>query len=228
MEKGGSGMVENTGEAQTMKKKKLPFVAVLGIGCIVIVAISLLAFGIAFAAAGKFVLSSFGQGLLKKTIEQKTGVSLDVGKNGEKFSITNQQTGESVTLGEDKIPANFPKDFPLYLGVTPKGTAVGLDQSAGKGFWLLLESTDPLATVTSYYDEQLSAKGWTVEESNSLGDGTMYRVKKEKLTGTVILSMDTKNKKTTILVTLEPTNEQNPAPQEVAPEGAEPVEDLGQ
>ena len=211
-----------------VKKKKPSCLAAAGIGCLVIVVLSLLSFGIAFAVAGKMVTTSAGQGMLKKFIEEKTGFLFENGKDGEKFSLTNKKTGESMEVGEGTIPVNFPKDFPLYPGATPKGTAVGSDQSLGKGFWLLLESGDPLLKVVSFYDEQLEAKGWTVEAQQAIGDGSTYTVKKEKLAGNIIISTDTKQTKTTILITLEPTNEGNPEPQEVAPEGAEPVEDLGQ
>lgn len=217
-------MATTNDETQPIKKKKLPFIAVLGIGCLTIVVLSLLAFGIAFRVAGKFLFSSFGQGLLKKTIEDRTGIKVENGKNGETFSITNQKTGESVQLGEAQIPANFPKDFPLYPGATPAGSAVGSEKTTGKGFWLLLQSTDSLSKVTTFYTDQLEAKGWTIEETNTMTDGSTYSVKKDKLIGTVIISTDKKTAKTTILITLEPTNEQNPAPQEVAPSGAEPVE----
>lgn len=208
-----------------VKKKKLSCVAVAGIGCLVILVVSLLAFGIAFTVAGKLITSTSGQGMLKNIIEQKTGFLFENGKNGDKFSITNKKTGESMELGEGTIPVNFPKDFPLYPGATPKGTAVGSDQSTGKGFWLLLESGDSISKVISYYDEQLTGKGWIVEEQYAIGDGSTYTVKKEKLVGNIIISTDKKAAKTTILITLQPTNEGNPEPQEVAPEGAEPVEE---
>jgi hypothetical protein len=200
---------------QPIKKAKLPFVVVLGIGCFVIIVLSLLAFGIAFAVAGKLVFSPFGENFLKNTIEKTTGIKLENGKNGEKISITNQKTGESVELGEGKIPANFPKDFPLYPNAAPRGTAIGSEQVTGKGFWLLLESSDPLSKVTAFYEEQLEGKGWTIEETNVLGDGSTYKVKKEKLAGNVIISWDKKDAKTSILITLEPTNEGNPEPLDV-------------
>jgi len=216
-------MQEKTHDIEPVKKAKLPFPVVFGIGCFVIVVLSLAVFGIVFAIAGKLIFSPFGKNFLKSTIEKTTGIKVENGKNGENVSIINQKTGESVELSEGNIPVNFPKDFPLYPGATPKGTAVGSDEVTGKGFWLLLESNDPLSKVTAYYDEQLEGKGWTIEETNVLGDGSMYRVKKEKLIGTIIISWDKKNTKTTILITLEPTNEQNPPPQDVSEEGAEPI-----
>lgn len=208
----------------TKPKKKLPILAVLGIGCLAIIVLSLLSFGIAFSVGGKFITSSLGQGFLKKTLENQMGIKLENGKNGESFSITNQKTGETVQLGETQIPADFPKDFPLYPGAAPGGSAVGSEKTTGKGFWLLLQTPDSLSNVTAYYSEQLEAKGWTIESTMSIGEGSTYKIKKEKLIGTVIISSDKKTEKTTILITLEPTNEQNPAPQDVAPSGAEPVE----
>ncbi|MCJ7826255.1 hypothetical protein MUP56_01400 [Patescibacteria group bacterium] len=197
-------MITKNDESQPVKKSKLPFVVVLGIGCFVIIVLSLLAFGIVFAVAGKLVFSPFGENFLKNTIEKTTGIKLENGKNGEKISITNQG-----------IPANFPKDFPLYPDAAPRGTAIGSEKTTGKGFWLLLETSDPLTKVTSYYDEQLEGKGWIIEETNVLDDGSSYKVKKEKLIGNIIVSWDKKDAKTTILITLEPTNEGNPEPLDV-------------
>lgn len=212
--------------AQPVKKNKLPFVVVFGIGCFIIVALSLAAFGIAFAVAGKLVFSPFGENFLKKTIEKTTGIKVENGQNGGNISITDQKTGESAELGEGKIPANFPKDFPLYPGATPKGTAVGSEQATGKGFWLLLESGDPLSKVTAFYNEQLEGKGWIVEEKNDLGDGSVYKVKKEKLIGNMIISWNNKDLKTTILITLEPTKEGNPEPLDVGDDASVIPEEL--
>jgi hypothetical protein len=163
---------------------------------------------------------------LKDTFEKATGIKLENGKNGEKVKFTNTKTGEIIEVNEGKIPVNFPKDFPLYPDAKPSGTAVGSDNTMGKGFWLLLESSDLVDKISAFYDEQLEAKGWTIQESNVVGDGSAYKVKKEKLIGAIIISTDKKSLKTTILITLTPTNEQNPAPQEVAPDGAEPPEEL--
>jgi len=198
-------MEEKNDDFQPVKKSKLPFVVVLGIGCFVVIVLSLLAFGIVFAVAGKLVFSPFGENFLKNTIEKTTGIKVENGKNGEK----------TAELGEGKIPANFPKDFPLYPNAAPRGTAIGSEQVTGKGFWLLLESSDPLSKVTSYFDEQLEAKGWTIEETNVLDDGSSYKIKKEKLIGNIIISSNQKDSKTTILITLEPTNEGNPEPIDV-------------
>jgi len=197
------------------KKRTLPLVAVLGIGCAVIIVLSFVSFAIAFAIGGKLVTSSLGQGFLKNTIEKAIGVKVENGKNGETFSITNQKTGESVQLGEAQIPANFPKDFPLYPGAVPGGSAVGSENSTTQGFWLLLQTGDPVTTVKTYYTQQLEGKGWTIEDTIDLPDGSTYQVKKEKLAGNVIISWNKKDAKTTILITLEPTNEKNPAPQDV-------------
>jgi len=218
-------MQEKNDDIQTVKNKKPSFVAALGIGCLVILVFSVLAFGIAFAVVGKMIFSPFSENFLKSTIEKTTGIKIDNGKNRDTLSFHNEKTGESVDLVEGKIPSNFPKDFPLYPGAVPGGTAVGSEQAAGKGFWLLLESNDAVSDVTAYYDQQLEGKGWIVEEKNTMGDGSVYNVKKEKLIGNLIISSDKKSEKTTILITLEPTNEQNPEPQEVAPEGAEPLDE---
>jgi len=211
-------MEEKNNDLQPVQKSKLPLPVVLGIGCLVIVVLSLLAFGLAFTVAGKFLFSPFGENFLKNTIEKTTGIKVENEKNGEKI----------MELGEGKIPADFPKDFPLYPGAVPSGTAVGSEQSMGKGFWLVLDTGDALSKVTTFYNDQLEAKGWTVEETNTLGDGSTYKVKKEKLIGNIILSTEKSSNKTTILITLEPTNEQNPEPLDVGDDTSVIPEELPQ
>lgn len=221
-------MATQTKDSPTQKQNVLPFPVVLGIGCLVVSVLSLLAFGIAFAVAGKLIFSPLGEGFLKNTFEKTTGIKIQNGENGANLSVINQKTGESVELGEGKIPANFPKDFPLYPGATPSGSAVGSEKATGKGFWLLLESNDSLLKVTSFYDDQLEGKGWTVEEKNTMGDGSVYKVKKEKLMGNVIISWNKKDAKTTILITLEPTSEGNPEPLDVGDDTSVIPEELPQ
>jgi hypothetical protein len=211
-------------EYKSTKKSKLPLFAVVGIGCFLIIALSLIAFSIAFAVAGKFIFSPLGENFLRKSIENAIGIKLENGKNGERIAITNTKTGESIEVSEGKIPENFPKDFPLYPQAKPSGSAIGSEKMMGKGFWLLLESHDSISDVTGFYNTQLEAKGWIVEETNALGDGSSYKIKKEKLTGTVIVSKNSKENVTTILITLEPTNEKNPAPLDVSEEGSVPQE----
>lgn len=221
---GGYDMTKDIYAQSTKGQTKGSFPKILGIGCLVVVLLTVVSFAVAFIVAGKAATSFLGQGFLQKTFEQATGITLKQNGNNTGVSVINRKTGESVTIGEEKIPADFPKDFPLYPNAQPAGSAVAAEKMTGKGFWLLLSSTDSLEQVIAFYDAQLEGKGWEIGETYTLGDGSTYQIKKEKLLGTLIISRDVDKQKTTILITLEPTNEKNPAPQEVGDDTAVPEE----
>jgi hypothetical protein len=185
----------------TTGKKAFPILPAIGIGCLVILVLT----GIGFAVAGKFIASKFGQKMvtegIKKGIEQQTGVKVDT-DNGGVMTFKDNKTGSEVVVGGGTIPSDFPKDFPIYPGSKPTGTVSGSD----KGFWLVLESSDAVATVGTWYGEQLKAKGWTIDDTMTFGDSSTYQVTKNKLTGTVVISGNKDDKKGTtgILITLNP------------------------
>lgn len=196
---------QETKEPSSKEKKGFPVIAAVGIGCLVI----LIAMGVGFAVAGKFVASSLGQKMVtegvKKGIEAKTGVKVDT-ENGGVVSFTDTKTGSEVVMGGGTIPDDFPKDFPLYPQAKPAGTASGTE-GGGKGFWLLLETSDAIANVVKYYGENLKSKGWTIDETMTFGDSSTYNVTKGNLSGTVVIAPNTDTDKkgvTTILVTLSP------------------------
>lgn len=199
-------MAKAKSEEKTKEMKKgFPILAGVGIGCLVILVLA----GISFAVAGKFITSKFGQNMvgqgIKKGIEMQTGVNVETDESGI-VSFTDTKTGSEVVVGGGKIPDDFPKDFPLYPGAKPVGTASGTE-GGGKGFWLLLETNDNVASAVTYYGENLKAKGWTIDETMTFGDSSTYTVMKGNLNGTIVIAPNTEADKkgmTTILVTLAP------------------------
>lgn len=197
--------VQEPKEAGSTEKKKFPVAAAVGIGCLAILVLA----GISFAVAGKFAASIVGQKMIaegvKKGIETKTGVKVDT-ENGGVVSFTDTKTGSEVVMGGGTIPDDFPKDFPIYPGAKPTGTASGTEEG-GKGFWLLLETSDASTAIVKYYGENLKSKGWTIDETMTFGDSSTYNVTKGNLTGTVVIAPNTNDDKkgtATILITLSP------------------------
>jgi hypothetical protein len=190
--------------------KKLPTIAIVAIGCFVLLAIV----GFGLSIAGKVLLSKFGGDLVKKGIESKTGLKVD--NKGNTVSFTDSKTGESVNFGEQKMPENFPKDFPLYPGAKFTGSLTGNNKKADtQGFWIIMSTPDALTKVKAFYTANLDKSGWVIDNTMNLNEMTTWTVKKATLGGGVTVTRGANDKETTITITLGtdktgPTNT-NPA-----------------
>jgi hypothetical protein len=203
-------------ESTETKPKKLPTIAIIGIGCVGLLILVSIVLGI----AGKLIFSKTGGGLIgglfKKGLEQKTGISVEQGANGEVVSFKDKNTGSEVTIGDQKIPSDFPSDFPLYAGAKPTGNISGIGDEKEKGIWLLMETPDDIAKVTAFYETELTKSKWANEEKMSFGTASSWKVLKGTLEGTVVVSTlsDKEKKGTSILITLstvQPTETDVPA-----------------
>lgn len=207
---------EKTQKAQEPKtaKKGLPTIAVVGIGCFIFLAL----IGIGLAFAGKLLFSKFGMGLVKKGIEDKTGMSISTEKGNEGISFTDKESGTEININADaKIPDNFPKDFPIYPGAKPSGSLSNTKEDAG--FLLVMTSTDEFKKVADYYTKNFPAKGWTIKNTMDLGDLVTIQAEKGDITGAATIAKEKDKKETTLMLSAGPKEkEPTPAPEE------EPVE----
>jgi len=72
--------------------------------------------------------------------------------------------------GSDKVPADFPKDFPVYHNATVKSYGPILRSTPELGSVLVLQTSDPKTTVLEFYKKELPANGWTVQTFNGAPD----------------------------------------------------------
>ncbi len=187
-------------ESTTKKSKPLPLIAKIAIGCVGI----LVLFGIILGVAGNVLFSKIGLNFMKKGFESKTGVTLDA--EGKSMTIKDSKTGAEINVGEGKIPAGFPSDFPIYSGAKIEGNISGAENNAGKGFWLILSTSDASDKVITYYESNLPKNGWGIGETMNIADSSSMTVSKGSLTGSVIIGSD-KEKGTSIIITLQPKEE---------------------
>lgn len=59
------------------------------------------------------------------------------------------------------VPADFPKDVPIYPGATIK---VAVAPDAGNGMYVFWQTLDKAPPVLAYLRKELEAQGWTVTE----------------------------------------------------------------
>lgn len=185
------------------KSKPLPVGIKIVIGCVGILVI----IGILIGVAGQVIFSKMGLNFMKKGIEQKTGISMDTA--GKKMTIKDDKTGAEINIGtEGKIPSDFPKDFPIYPAAKVEGNISGAENKAGKGFWLILSSTDEASKVTAFYETNLAKNGWEIVSTMNIGTSATWEVTKGDVTGSVIVGSDDNAKGTSIVITLAPKETQ--------------------
>lgn len=142
----------------------------------------------------------FGGVIIKKiitgTIRNKTGVeaNLDDLSKGN-LSYTDPKTGQTLNIGTNKIPDNFPKDFPIYPGSTVTSSLSG--NTNQNGIWLTLVTSDSLEKVSSFYETSLKESGWTLVTSSP----NNWTVSKGTISG--YLTLEKTDDKTSILIVLK-------------------------
>jgi hypothetical protein len=63
----------------------------------------------------------------------------------------------------EKVPADFPKDFPIYKNAIVRGYGPIIPSNPKLGNVLVLETPDAKATVMAFYKTELPANGWTLQ-----------------------------------------------------------------
>jgi len=181
------------------KSKPLPVGIKIAIGCVGILVI----IGILIGVAGQVIFSKIGLNFMKKGIEQKTGISMDTA--GKSMTIKDKETGAEINIGtEGKIPADFPKDFPMYPNAKVEGNISGAENQAGKGFWLILSTTDDATKVTAFYEMNLPKNGWEIGSTMNIGTSATWEISKGDMGGGLIVGEDEEKKGASIVITLSP------------------------
>jgi hypothetical protein len=180
------------------KKKGLPTIAKVGIGCVGCLVLVLVLFG----AAGGFIFSKLGMGLFNKGLEQATGLSVNQNKEG--FTFKDGKTGAEVNVGLEKMPDNFPSDFPVYPGSKPAGTLSGMggENNSADGFWVVLTTTDSVDKVQGFYTSKLKENSWTIVSTTTVSGSTIWTVTKGDLEGSLTVATDNNAKGTSIVIAL--------------------------
>lgn len=183
----------------TSEKKKTNPLVFVGIGCFVLIVL----IGLGSAVVGKFFASKIAGGMLGKAIESQTGVKTNIQDLEQgKMTFTDEKTGTTVNVGDDRVPDTFPKDFPMYPGAKVSSSMAGGQQENNSGFWLTLSTVDPLDKVVSFYKTAFGTGGWTVTATYASEGNQTQAVKKGNLAGTVTVARDAEASETQIVIVL--------------------------
>lgn len=113
----------------------------------------------------------------------------------------------TISEGKDAVPKDFP--VPLYPQSSPTGSVSAqtdtLDENAQ---FLMLTSGDPYKQVGAFYEKELKAQGWKIEEQQSLPGLESIAASKGELDANVMLSGD--GKKTNISIAVSKNTDKEP------------------
>lgn len=134
-------------------------------------------------SCGGKVEQTANEAALEKAIEasaaaQGHDVDVDISKGSMNIKTDDGQT--SVATGENvEIPADFPKDVPIYPGAKTQMAAM---DSVSKGHTLQLLTSDGVDKVSEYYKSEAGNQGWGEDTVMTQGDPqpmTMMSFKKD-------------------------------------------------
>jgi len=128
------------------------------------------------------------------TMTGKDGFKMNANDTGATMEMAD---GSKMTSGDAaKLPEDFPKDVPTYEGMklimamsTPDG-----------GFSVTAETTDALDKVSTFFKEQVAAKGWT--EGYAAQQGEMFNGQYTKDGRSLIVMVMKSDDKTGIQLTI--------------------------
>lgn len=154
----------------------------------------------AFKTEGKDIDVDLDFGRKEIRIQGKDGKeSADIRIDDQGVRIRTKEGEDLLAVGEGtKLPSWAPKDFPVY---SPSTVAGSMAMGPLKSF--ILETDDPVATVTAFYKKEAAAGGWSSDvamEDAKAFTGT-FRKGPQSIT-LVITPSDEKPGKTQIVVGL--------------------------
>jgi hypothetical protein len=115
-----------------------------------------------------------GAGLGETPRVEGNGVGQEkAGPAGGVEAVTAERAAELKAM---KLPANFPKDVPVYKGMV--STFSASDNLKGSG-WVVLEGNAPVETVADYYSKQMAEGGWTEAENKQVAEAKMMKYTKD-------------------------------------------------
>lgn len=104
-----------------------------------------------------------------------TGLDVDRNMDG---SATYSNDEGSVTVGANSYPDNWPGDAPKYGNGQVQYSASSNQQTGENGSMLVLVTSDGTQKVIDFYKSELASKGWTIEQTATVGQMTMVSATK--------------------------------------------------
>jgi hypothetical protein len=124
-----------------------------------------------------------------KRLFEGYGVTINDSGNGEVTIKTN----EGTWTANNKLPADFPRDVPIYPSATVQGAVTATRAEQG-GHYAGLETRDTASVVASWYKAQIASAGWAIAMNMESGGSFIVGGSKDNRTLMVTVSSDESGK----------------------------------
>jgi len=123
---------------------------------------------------------------------------LAFGCGGDSKSI---KVGDTKIDLSNKVPSDFPKDFPVYKGADVQGSATGTEKGIS-GTVVTWQTGDDLDKVKDFYDKAFEDGPWKSSSTGSSGDGSFWIANSADGKKTAYIGTSRSGNKTAIVVTV--------------------------
>ena len=124
--------------------------------------------------------------IAEKVIAAQSGDKADIDVDKEGMRIKTKDGEMSITSGKSaKLPDNFPKDVPMYVGAV-----LDMAMEVPKGYSLIYTTKDDLSKVSEWYLNEMINQGWTKEASMDMTNQKMLVFKKGERGANFVISPD--------------------------------------
>lgn len=140
---------------------------------------------------------SVAEKVVEKAIEEEGGGKAHVSLEDGKVAIeTKDDSFETATGGEVKVPDGFPQD--VYL---PKDGNVLVALKSPEGFAVTLQTPAAKEKVVAEYAAEMKAKGWEEKVSMAMGESQMLSYSKDNDARTVTIHVVKEEAATQVQIT---------------------------
>jgi hypothetical protein len=159
-------------------------------------------------------VASVAEKAAEQAIEKETGqkadvnIDLDKGGAGQVEVTTSGPQGQATTFQagmRTELPADFPKDLPIYAGATP---TIAVSQSE-RGVFATLQAPGTVEQVKAFYKERMKAEGWSIESEMTIQESIMLGCKKGNRSAMVNIGPGSKDQGGSVIVLSSETIAQN-------------------
>ncbi len=125
---------------------------------------------------------------------------MTMSETGGTMNVSAESGGMVMTMGDDaKIPAEFPKDFPVYAGLK---LSMAHSDSASGTFMVQGATPDALDKVAEFYVKGMKDNGWT--ETMNMTQPEMRNLTYTKDTRSANVTLSKKDAGADVMLTLGP------------------------
>ena len=123
-----------------------------------------------------------GEQAVENMIESATGGQAEVDIDSDSMTV---KTDEGSFSTGTSLPADFPKDAPVYPGSTVTYSGTSNDQEGTTQFAVVLSTNDSNQQVAGYYSTELLAQGWSITSTQNVAGTTAISATKDDRTFSV-------------------------------------------